>query len=141
MQHSGDSVLSAYSPPPNEGLTVIHADVGLIVVDKPAGLLSVPGRGEGKEDCLVARVQTEYPDALTVHRLDMDTSGLLLLARGGEMHRQLSRLFQDRQVSKRYVAVVDGLLADDSGEVDLPLICDCRTVPGKKWISRSASPH
>ncbi|MBS1141239.1 MAG: ribosomal large subunit pseudouridine synthase [Proteobacteria bacterium] len=132
MQHSGDPVLSTYSPPPNEGLSVIHAEAGLIVVDKPAGLLSVPGRGEGKEDCLVARVQMEYPDALTVHRLDMDTSGLLLLARGGEMHRQLSRLFQDRQVSKRYVAVVDGLLANDGGEVDLPLICDWPNRPRQK---------
>lgn len=114
----------AYLPPPADASPVIFADEWLIVADKPAELLSVPGRGEGMDDCLASRVQHEYPDALSVHRLDMSTSGLLVLARGKEMHRLLSRLFQDRQVSKRYVAVVDGQLADESGEVDLPLICD-----------------
>lgn len=132
LQQPGNAILRTYSPPPNLGLSLVHVDAGLIVVDKPAGLLSVPGRGEGKEDCLTARVQAEYPDALTVHRLDMDTSGLLLLARGGDMHRQLSRLFQDRLVSKRYLAVVDGLLADELGEVGLPLICDWPNRPRQK---------
>lgn len=113
-----------YCPPPDNGLPVVFADKTLIVVDKPAGLLSVPGRGPGKDDCLVSRLQREFPDALIVHRLDMATSGLLVLARGAEMHRQLSGLFQARQVSKRYVAVVDGSVADASGAIDLPLICD-----------------
>ena len=87
---------------------VVHADAHLIVVVKPAGLLSVPGRGEDKQDCASARVQRLYPDALVVHRLDMATSGLLLMARGVEMQRRLSRAFANREVGKRYVAVVAG---------------------------------
>ncbi len=107
-----------------QGFRLIHSDRALIVVDKPSGLLSVPGRGADKQDCLIRRVQTDYPDALIVHRLDCDTSGLIVLARGKEMHRRLSIRFQDRQVEKRYVAVVEGELAQSSGEIDLPLIVD-----------------
>lgn len=124
--------MSQYLPPPDTGLSIIHADPCLLVVDKPAGLLSVPGRGEDKQDCLVARVQARFPDALAVHRLDMSTSGLLLLARGEEMHRQLSRLFRDREVDKRYVALLDGCLEQSAGEVDLPLICDWPNRPRQK---------
>lgn len=104
--------------------SLIHVDRSLIVADKPTRLLSVPGRGPEKQDCLVTRLQAEFPDALIVHRLDYDTSGLIVLARGKAMHRELSILFQDRRVEKRYVAVVDGKLARESGEVDLPLIVD-----------------
>ncbi len=124
--------MSQYLPPPDTGLSIIHTDPCLLVVDKPAGLLSVPGRGEDKQDCLVARVQARFPDALAVHRLDMSTSGLLLLARGEEMHRQLSRLFRDREVDKRYVALLDGCLKQSAGEVDLPLICDWPNRPRQK---------
>lgn len=113
-----------YSPPPDTGIPVIFADASLIVANKPPGLLSVPGRGPERADCLVSRLQRDYPDALTVHRLDMSTSGLIVLARGEEMHRQLSKLFRDRQVDKRYIAVVAGLVEPDSGEIDLPLIVD-----------------
>jgi tRNA pseudouridine32 synthase/23S rRNA pseudouridine746 synthase len=115
---------SAYQPPPLQALDLIYADAHLVVVNKPAGLLSVPGRGEGKDDCMAHRVQAEFPDALIVHRLDMSTSGLLVLARGTAMHRALSIAFQSRAVNKRYVAVVAGRLAQASGEIDLPLICD-----------------
>lgn len=113
-----------YLPPPHVGLDIAYADTCLIVVAKPAGLLSVPGRGAGREDCLASRVQAEYADALIVHRLDMDTSGLLVLARGAEMHRRLSRLFRERQVDKRYAAIVAGRLEPACGEVNLPLITD-----------------
>ena len=116
--------MTLYSPPPNHGLDVIYLDTAFIVVNKPAELLSVPGRGEGMDDCLVSRVQACYPDALAVHRLDMSTSGLMVLARGSETHRHLSRQFEQRQVKKRYLAVVDGLLESEAGEIDLPLICD-----------------
>lgn len=116
--------MNDYCPPPDSLLPIVFVDETLLVVDKPAGLLSVPGRGAGMDDCLVARLQRVFPDALIVHRLDMATSGLLVLARSEAMHRQLSRLFRERLVSKRYVALLDGLLADDAGEVDLPLICD-----------------
>ena len=103
---------------------LIYADADILVVNKAPDLLSVPGRGPDKQDCLIHRVQAVYPDALAVHRLDMATSGLLLMARGAAMHRQLSMLFQERQVAKRYIAVVAGQLAVETGEINLPLICD-----------------
>ena len=103
---------------------LIHVDRSLIVVDKPTRLLSVPGRGPDKQDCLITRVQKEFPDALIVHRLDYDTSGLLVLARGKTMHRALSILFQERHVTKRYIAVVAGIPAEERGQVDLPLLVD-----------------
>ena len=109
---------------PQSDFTLIYADTQLLVVSKPSGMLSVPGRGEEKQDCLVKRVQVDYPDALIVHRLDCDTSGLLVLARGKLMHRRLSIQFQERQVDKRYVAVVAGKLTPTAGEVNLPLIVD-----------------
>jgi len=117
-------ISAALSELPDQDIEIIHADAALVVVNKPSGLLSVPGRGAEKQDCLVKRLQLDYPDALIVHRLDFDTSGLLVLARGKAMHRCLSLLFQNRQVDKRYVAVVDGKLSPDAGEVNLPLIVD-----------------
>ena len=89
-------------------MTPIYEDEHLLVLNKPSGLLSVPGRGPDKQDCLSKRVQALYPDALVVHRLDQDTSGLLIMARGIESQRRISRLFETRQVHKRYVAVVSG---------------------------------
>ncbi|MFZ2268666.1 MAG: RluA family pseudouridine synthase [Azonexus sp.] len=124
--------MSLYLPPADTGLTPLFVDATLLVVDKPAGLLSVPGRGADKADCLASRIQVQFPDALIVHRLDMSTSGLLVLARGEEMHRLLSKLFRDRLVDKRYLAVVDGLLAAEQGEVELPLICDWPNRPRQK---------
>ncbi len=109
---------------PEKVFSLIHVDRSLIVANKPTRLLSVPGRGPDKQDCLVSRIQTEFPDALIVHRLDYDTSGLIVLARGKTMHRALSILFQDRFVTKRYVAVVNGKPESESGEVNLPLIVD-----------------
>jgi tRNA pseudouridine32 synthase/23S rRNA pseudouridine746 synthase len=113
-----------YTPPPDLGLDLVYQDEALIVVNKPEGLLSVPGRGDDRADCMVSRVQQRVPEALTVHRLDMATSGLLVFARGPDMQRALSLAFQDRGVSKRYVAVVHGLVQPDEGVVDLPLIAD-----------------
>lgn len=108
---------------------LLHADPYLLVLNKPSGLLAVPGRGPDKQDCLSARVQAEFPDALIVHRLDMDTSGLLIMARGPEMQRQLSMAFAARRMHKRYIAVVAGHLPppgtpDGWGLIDLPLILD-----------------
>lgn len=113
-----------YQPPAHTGLDLIHVDGALLVINKPSGLLSVPGRGEEKHDSLIARVQLEFPDALIVHRLDMETSGLLVLARSKEMHRRLSILFQNRKVDKRYVAIVEGMLQPARGKVDLPINVD-----------------
>ncbi len=116
--------MSDYQPPADQGLSILYCDDVLLVVDKPSGLLSVPGRGAEKRDCLVSRLQVEYADALIVHRLDMETSGVMVLARSKAVHRQLSLLFQQREVQKRYIAVVDGRIPDASGLIDLPLICD-----------------
>lgn len=103
---------------------IVHACTQIVVADKPAGLLSVPGRGPAKADCLLHRVQATYADALAVHRLDMETSGLIVLARGAAMQRKLSMRFEARLVGKAYVAVVAGAVADTCGEIDLPLIAD-----------------
>jgi tRNA pseudouridine32 synthase/23S rRNA pseudouridine746 synthase len=111
------------------GVKLLHADEFLLVLCKPSGLLSVPGRGEDKQDCLSARVQAAFPDALIVHRLDQATSGLMLMARGAAMQRALSSSFETREVCKRYVAVVSGHLpppgnTDGWGLIDLPIIVD-----------------
>lgn len=105
-------------------LKLLFQDEFLVVVNKPAGLLSVPGRGTDKADSLATRVQAQFSDALIVHRLDRDTSGLLVLARGAEMHRRLSMAFAAREVDKRYVARVTGKLEQTSGEINLPIIVD-----------------
>ncbi len=110
-----------------QDIGLLYADASLLVLNKAAGLLSVPGRGPDKQDCLSARVQALYPDALVVHRLDMATSGLMVMARGALAQKALNRAFANRQVSKRYVAVVDGLLAVPDpvpGLIDLPIIVD-----------------
>ena len=103
--------------------SVIYIDDHMLVAEKPAGLLSVPGRLAQHRDCLITRLQSLYPEALTVQRLDMATSGLMVFARGAEAHRTLSKAFANRQVDKRYIAVVAGELSAD-GEVELPLIRD-----------------
>jgi len=106
---------------------VVYADDTLLVVDKPSGLLAVPGRGADKQDCLAARVQVHYPDALIVHRLDMATSGLMVMARGPAAQRELSKAFAARAVNKRYIAVVAGRLdapPEAWGTIDLPIIVD-----------------
>ena len=106
-------------------LPLVYVDDTLLVLDKPAGLLCVPGRGEDKQDCLSARVQAVYPNALVVHRLDMATSGLVVMARKPEAQRTLGDAFAARQVHKRYEALVQGSLAPPTQEwglIDLPLI-------------------
>jgi tRNA pseudouridine32 synthase/23S rRNA pseudouridine746 synthase len=103
---------------------VVYVDEALVVVDKPAGLLAVPGRGEHLHDCAAMRVQARFADALIVHRLDQATSGLMVFGRGAAAQRALSQAFADRRVTKRYVAVVAGLMGEDSGSIDLPLAAD-----------------
>lgn len=114
-------------PPPE----FLYVDDTLLVVNKPAGLLSVPGRGPDKQDCLASRVARHYADALIVHRLDMATSGLMLFARNADMQRQLSRLFALRQITKNYVALVAGTLPE-SGEITLPIAPDWPNRPLQK---------
>ena len=106
----------------SEGL--VYVDEHLLVLDKPAGLLCVPGRGPGKQDCLAARAQALWPDAQVVHRLDMATSGLVAMGRGGAMQRALSIAFAERRVAKRYVALVAGSVEGEEGTIELPLAAD-----------------
>lgn len=107
-------------------------DEALIVVDKPSGLLAVPGRGDDKQDCVARRVQARWPDALIVHRLDMATSGLMLLARGAPAQRRLSAAFAERAVLKQYIAVVDGLVEGEHGCITLPLAADWPNRPRQR---------
>ncbi len=122
----------------SEGL--VYVDEHLVVLDKPAGLLAVPGRGEGKQDCLAARARQLWPDALVVHRLDMATSGLFLMGRGLTMQRRLGRAFEQREVEKRYVAVVAGALAADAGTIDLPIGADWPRRPAQKVDAAAGKP-
>lgn len=131
--------MSVYVPPLDR-LVALFADDALIAVDKPAGLLSVPGRGADKADCAIARAQQTYPDALTVHRLDMATSGLLLFARGKVMQRALSALFERGEIGKRYIADVWGAPTPPAGEIDLPLITDWPNRPLQKVDPASGKP-
>lgn len=117
---------------PHGDIELPHHDESLLVANKPAGLLAVPGRGEDKQDCLIARVQAEFPDALTVHRLDMATSGLMLFARGAEMQGRLSRMFRERLIEKRYVALIAGRITPETGEIALPLVADWPNRPRQK---------
>ena len=122
------------TPTPEIALTCLHADDALLVLAKPAGLLSVPGRGADKQDCASARASQQWPGALVVHRLDMATSGLLLMARTPAVQRALSQAFADRQVEKRYQAIVQGCMAAPEnkngwGDIELPIAADWERRP------------
>ncbi|MEM9601202.1 MAG: pseudouridine synthase [Pseudomonadota bacterium] len=103
-------------------ITILREDDDLLFIDKPAGLLSVPGKTE--PDCVEARLRESHPEALTVHRLDMATSGVMVFARNKAAQRHLGLQFERRHLEKRYEAIVDGIVRDDSGHIDLPLRAD-----------------
>ncbi len=135
--------MAALPPAPDPQSLVlgwVHVGPGCIVVDKPSGLLSVPGRGEDKQDCAIHRVQARFPEALVVHRLDMATSGLLVFARSLAVQRELSEAFAGRQVEKRYVAVLGGLLATDEQLIDLPLVTDWPNRPRQQVCHERGKP-
>jgi tRNA pseudouridine32 synthase / 23S rRNA pseudouridine746 synthase len=116
-------------------VAILYVDDFLIIANKPSGLLAVPGRGPDKQDCLSARVQRLYPDALIVHRLDMDTSGLICMARGIEAQRSLSSAFAQRRVHKTYIAIAHGILGEVSAHwhsIDLPICVDWPNRPRSK---------
>ena len=114
------------------GLDIIYLDQEIVVVNKPAGLLSVPGRGDDKQDCVVSRVKRLFPDCIdnpSVHRLDMDTSGILVLALTKESQRFLSMEFESRNVHKKYTALLDGILRSEGGALALPFRLDPENRP------------
>lgn len=128
-------------------VTIIHTDQEFLIVNKPGGLLAVPGRGPDKQDCVVNRIKALYPTIMTqpaVHRLDMYTSGIMLLAKTKEAHRQLSIQFEQRKVQKEYIALLDGVVKETEGTIELPFRLDPDNRPhqiydpeqGKTGISR-----
>lgn len=135
----------------SEPIRVLYADQHLLFVDKPSGLLSVPGKHPDNKDCLISRVQqgekmmgdnidvqlTGYPEARIVHRLDMDTSGVMVLALNADCHRALSRQFEQRQTEKQYHATVFGVVAEDHGRIELPIIGDWPNRPLQKVCADS----
>ena len=113
-----------YNPPMSPYLDFVYQDNDIVVAHKPSGLLSVPGKAAEHKDSLITRVNVVYPTATVVHRLDMATSGLMVLALNKDSHRNISKQFELRQTKKRYFARVYGHIADEQGEINLPLICD-----------------
>lgn len=118
--------------PPSDPLDVLHEDHELLVLNKPAGLLSVPGKGPHLSDCLLSRAQCAFPDALLVHRLDRDTSGVMVFALTPHAQRHLGLQFEKRQMKKTYVARVWGCLAEAKGTIDLPIMVDWPNRPMQK---------
>jgi tRNA pseudouridine32 synthase / 23S rRNA pseudouridine746 synthase len=115
---------SAYTPPPQGALPVLFADDQILVLDKPSGLLTVPGNTPEKADCLERRAKADYPYARIIHRLDMDTSGVIVMALTAEAQAHIGRQFEHRQTHKSYIANVWGQIPDMTGQVDQPLITD-----------------
>ncbi len=142
MIHLTTTYTPAVQPPTtlDNGIEIIYQDEFLLVANKPADMLSVPGRGPDKQDCLISRVQQVYPNARTVHRLDMATSGLIIIALSHDSQRALSKMFEQRLVDKTYQALVYGLITQKDGKVDLPLICDWPNRPRQKVCHDSGKP-
>ena len=126
---SSSQIIHKRLPSPRGDIEYIYNDEQIIIVDKPANILSVPGRTPEKQDCLIHRVQKRFPKARIVHRLDFSTSGLMVIAQNPESHREMSRQFQNRETEKTYVAKVYGCPDEPSGEVNLPLRCDLERRP------------
>ncbi len=119
---------------------ILFLDDTLIVISKPPGLLSQPGRRAEKWDSVITRLKPPYPDAVVVHRLDEPTSGLMMLARGQAMSSGLSKAFRERRVNKRYEAIVSGIMTNDEGSIDFPLIADWPNRPRQKIDFETGKP-
>lgn len=118
--------------PPTDPLEILHEDAEILLVNKPSGLLSVPGKGPHLADCLLSRIQVVFPDALLVHRLDRDTSGVMIFALTAHAQRHLGLQFEKRMTQKTYVARVWGIPSEKTGTIDLPLIVDWPNRPLQK---------
>ena len=126
--------------PPSDPLDILYEDSHIVVVNKPSGVLSVPGRGEHLADCLLSRVQGVFPEALLVHRLDRDTSGVMVFAMTPHAQRSLSVQFEKRTTKKTYIARVAGEVSEKTGTVDLPLIVDWPNRPLQKVCHDTGKP-
>lgn len=118
--------------PCHEPLRIVHVDADIIVIDKPSGLFTIPGRGPENADSAITRLQVDYPEAIIIHRLDLDTSGLLVVPRTFRGRSTLSRQIRERTMEKVYEAMVWGIVADDTGSIDLPLERDMENRPRVK---------
>lgn len=146
MNAPNDEAEEVLAPPPyivphsQAPIPILYRDDDLLIVNKPHLLLSVPGRHPLNRDSLIGRLARRYPDVAAVHRLDLDTSGLLLVPLHREALSALSRAFQQRQVEKRYIAVVWGNPATDAGEIDLPIARDWHNRPRQKICPDNGKP-
>jgi tRNA pseudouridine32 synthase/23S rRNA pseudouridine746 synthase len=129
-----------YAPPVTPWLDILHADRDMVVVNKPSGILSVPGRTPDLADSILTRVRAAHPQAQAVHRLDLGTSGVLVVATRRKAEAVLRQQFQDRRTRKIYLALVDGVMADDVGLIDLPLICDWPNRPRQMVCHQTGKP-
>ena len=121
-------------------IEIIYADEQIVVANKPQNLLSVPGRGPANQDCLLHRLQPQFPTARIVHRLDCATSGIMVLALDADSHRELSRQFHDRETQKSYIAIISGVVEQACGLVELPLRCDWENRP-KQIVDHQQGKH
>lgn len=127
-------------PPCSEPVRTLYSDDQLLIVEKPSGLLSVPGRHPENKDCMITRVREQHPSAQVVHRLDMDTSGLMVVALTPDSHRHLSKQFEQRQTQKTYIAQVYGVPTPNNGTIEAPIICDWPNRPKQKICSETGKP-
>lgn len=132
--------MEPYNPPADPWLNILWQDESIIVVNKPSGLLSVPGRAPEHKDSVMTRIQRDYPAAESVHRLDMATSGIIVVALTKAAERELKRQFREREPKKTYVARIWGRLEPETGMVDLPLICDWPNRPKQKVCFETGKP-
>ncbi|MFT8209687.1 MAG: bifunctional tRNA pseudouridine(32) synthase/23S rRNA pseudouridine(746) synthase RluA [Symbiopectobacterium sp.] len=132
--------MEPYNPPRDPWLHVLYQDQHIIVVNKPSGLLSVPGRALEHRDSIMSRIQRDFPQAESVHRLDMATSGVIAVALTKAAERELKRQFREREPKKSYIARVWGWLEHDDGLIDLPLICDWSNRPKQKVCFEQGKP-
>lgn len=128
-------LMEPYTPPTDPWLHILYQDAHIMVVNKPSGLLSVPGRLEEHKDSVMTRIQRDFPQAESVHRLDMATSGVIVVALNKAAERELKRQFREREPAKQYVARVWGHPAAEKGLIDLPLVCDWPNRP-KQMVSQ-----
>ncbi len=129
-----------YNPPLHTKLDILYEDSDIIALNKPSGLLSVPGRGEDKQDCMLSRLQQDYAQALVIHRLDMSTSGIILFALNKAAQVEMGKLFEQKHIQKKYIAKVHGKPVEISGIINQPLMTDWPNRPRQKIDYRSGKP-
>lgn len=132
--------IAHYSPPTEPWLDVLHQDEDLLVLNKPSGLLSVPGKHPDHKDCLQSRAVAEFPTATTIHRLDMETSGVMVMALNRDAHAHVGKQFERRKTQKTYIARLHGHLSENKGEIELPLICDWPNRP-RQMVDHERGKH